>query len=127
MLISRILLNIVVMRYSEAVLLKAEAQARRGEDGAAQATLSKLTTARGASAVTESGDALMARIQLETRIEMWGEQGIEWLRNKRWGIAVDRASSNVHWSKGNYPVANMVCQLPLNEVQYNPYASAAQN
>ena len=42
--------DIVVMRYSEAVLLKAEAQARRGEDGAAQATLSKLTTARGASA-----------------------------------------------------------------------------
>ncbi len=113
--------DIVVMRYSEAVLLKAEAQARSGQDGEAQATLSKLTTARGASAVTESGAALLSRIQLETRIEMWGEQGIEWLRNKRWGIGVDRQSGETnHTSAGVVPAGNaFTWQIPLCETLYN--------
>lgn len=113
--------DIVMMRYSEAVLLKAEAQARLHQDGAAQATLTKLTAARGASAVTESGDALIARIQLETRIEMWGEQGIEWLRNKRWGIGVDRQSGSTnHTSTANVPAGKaFTWQIPLCETLYN--------
>lgn len=112
--------DIVVMRYSEAVLLKAEAQARLHQDGLAQATLTKLTTARGASAVTEGGDALMARIQLETRIEMWGEQGIEWLRNKRWGIGVDRSGTTNHTSATVVPAGKgFTWQIPLCETLYN--------
>ncbi len=113
--------DIVMMRYSEAVLLKAEAQARSGQDGLAQATLTKLTTARGASAVTESGAALLSRIQLETRIEMWGEQGIEWLRNKGWGIGVDRASGTTnHSSTAIVPAGPaFTWQIPLVETLYN--------
>ena len=123
------------IRMSEVLLMKAEAEAQSGS-GDAKATLNLLLAARtraGEPTMTCDNYASMAgmtplqMVQLQFRIEMWGEKGLEYYNNKRWGIAVDRASSNVHWSKGNYPVANMVCQLPLNEVQYNPYASAAQN
>ena len=111
----------VILRTSEVLLLKAEAQYRAGDENGARTTLEELTTARGASPVTETGDALYKRIQLESRIELWGENGSEYYNNKRWGKGVDRTGSENH---SQFPVVQpgtaFTWQIPTSEVNYNP-------
>lgn len=118
-------------RASEVLLMKAEAQARLNDENGALATLDILLKSR-----TKSGETLLTaanypgtsalttlqKVQLHTRIEMWGEAGIEFYNNKRWNIAVDRNSSTNHVDKGTYPVTNMTLKLPLSEMLYNDKA-----
>lgn len=117
------------MRVSEVLLMKAEAQAQSGNDAGAKETLNILLAARtkaGAPTLTcdnylgANSMTLMQLIQLQTRIEMWGERGLEFYNNKRWNIPVDRTSSKVHPSKITYPVNLMTLQIPKNELDYNP-------
>lgn len=119
------------MRSSEVLLMKAEAEAQSGNEAAAKATLDKLLAARtkaGETPLTTATYSSMAgltalqMVQLQTRIEMWGEGGREFYNNKRWNIPVDRTSSANHVTKTTYPVASMTLQIPENEILYNPLA-----
>ena len=117
------------MRTSEVLLMKAEAEAQSGKADDAKATLNKLLAARtktGATPLTTDTYPAMAgftplqMVQLQTRIEMWGEGGREFYNNKRWNIPVDRASSTNHVTKTSYSVPSMTLQIPENEMLYNP-------
>ena len=117
------------MRMSEVLLMKADAEAQSGNETAAKATLNQLLAARtrtGATALTcdtypaMQGLSALQMVQLQTRIEMWGEKGLEYYNNKRWGIPVDRTSSSTHVEKGGYSVAQMTLQIPDDEMFYNP-------
>ena len=117
------------MRSSEALLMKAEAQAQAGSDAAAKTTLNVLLAARtkaGEPTLTcdnytsMSGMTTLQMVQLQTRIELWGEGGCEFFNNKRWNIPVDRTGSSNHVDKGTYSVANMTLQIPEEEMLYNP-------
>jgi hypothetical protein len=117
------------MRVSEVLLMKAEAQARNNDETGAKATLNILLAARtkaGVPALTcdsylgAGNMTLLQLIQLQTRIEMWGERGLEFYNNKRWNIPVDRTNSTVHPAKITYPVNLMTLQIPKNELDYNP-------
>lgn len=117
------------MRSSEVLLMKAEAQAQSGSDANAKTTLNKLLAARtkaGATTLTcdnypsMAGMSALQMVQLQTRIELWGEGGREYFNNKRWNIPVDRTSSSNHVDKGTYSVANMTLQIPEEEMLYNP-------
>ena len=117
------------MRTSEVLLMKAEAQAESGSGPEAKATLNTLLAARTRSGETAltcdtyasmSGMTALEMVQLQTRIELWGEGGREFFNNKRWGIAVDRTSSANHVDKGTYSVADMTLQIPEEEMLYNP-------
>ena len=117
------------MRTSEVLLMKAEAQAQSGDAAGAKATLNTLLTARtktGTTALTcdtyqsMAGLSALQMVQLQTRIELWGEGGREFFNNRRWGIAVDRSGSANHVDKGTYPVSKMTCQIPEEEMLYNP-------
>ncbi|GAA4441536.1 hypothetical protein GCM10023091_26970 [Ravibacter arvi] len=119
------------MRASEVLLMKAEAEAQSGADAAAKATLDKLLAARtrtGAVALTTAtypsmqGLTTLQMVQLQTRIELWGEGGREFYNNKRWNIPVDRANSANHVAKTSYPVSKMTLQIPEDEMLYNPLA-----
>jgi hypothetical protein len=119
------------MRTSEALLMKAEAEAQSGNEAAAKATLNKLLAARtkaGSPALTVdtypsmAGLTVLQMVQLQTRIEMWGEGGREFYNNKRWNIPVDRMSSSNHVTKTTYPVAKMTLEIPETEILYNPLA-----
>ncbi|WP_432712894.1 RagB/SusD family nutrient uptake outer membrane protein, partial [Pedobacter sp.] len=119
------------MRVSEVLLMKAEAQAQSGDAGAAKATLNVLLAARtkqGQTPLTCDTYASMAgmtplqMVQLQSRIELWGEGGHEFYNNKRWNIAVDRTSSANHIDKSTYPVAKMTLQIPMDEMLYNEKA-----
>ncbi len=116
----------IYMRLSEAYLLKAEAEARGGDDAAAQQTLFELVSKRdGAYAKsTLTGDALLDEIFLQSRIELWGE-GHEFFTNKRFNVGVDRSSSANHQHKAVKPAGKeFTYQIPLSiEINSNPYIS----
>jgi hypothetical protein len=117
------------MRTSEVLLMKAEAQAQSGKEGDAKTTLNILLKARtkaGATPLTcdtyssMAGMTALQMVQLQTRIELWGEGGREFFNNKRWGIPVDRTSSANHVDKGKLSVSAMTLQIPESEMLYNP-------
>lgn len=119
----------VYMRASEVLLMKAEAQAQSGDGTGAEITLNILLAAR-----TRSGDAPLTcstypsmagmtplqMVQLQTRIEMWGENGLEFYNNKRWNIPVNRTGSTDHINFNTLPVSGMTLQIPENEMDTNP-------
>ncbi|MFT3822274.1 MAG: RagB/SusD family nutrient uptake outer membrane protein [Chitinophagaceae bacterium] len=114
----------IYMRTSEMILTKAEAEARAGQDNNAQTTLLQLASARDVAYVksTKTGDALQKEIQLQRRIELWGESGFEFFDNKRWNIGVDRNGSANHTNQLTVAAGKLfTLQIPLSvELNYNP-------
>lgn len=121
----------VIFRSAEAWLMLAEAYAQNGEDSNAKTTLNTLLAARtksGASTLTcdnyssMSGMSALKMVQLQTRIELWLENGREFYNNKRWNITVDRSGSTLHYAK-QYTLspANMVLEVPLEETNTNTH------
>ena len=119
------------VRLAEVYLMKAECQARLGDESGAKTTLNTLLAARTKSDATTplscdnyssmAGMSALEMVQLQTRIEMWGEKGLEWYNNRRWNIAVNRAGSKVHWNPGiTYPVSKMTLQIPSEEIGAAP-------
>lgn len=114
----------IYMRTSEMILAKAEAEARAGQDGNARQTLYLLAHQRDPAYVktASTGDALLREIQLQRRIELWGEAGFEFFDNKRWNIGVNRAGSANHTNQLVIPAGKLfTLQIPLSvELNYNP-------
>lgn len=117
------------IRLSEIYLMKAECQARNGDANGAKATLNILLDARSKAGTTltcdnyssMAGMSALEMVQLQTRIEMWGEKGLEWYNNRRWNIAVNRAGSTAHWTPSiTYPVSKMTLQIPAEELGASP-------
>lgn len=116
-------------RSSEVLLMLAEAQALAGQDAAAKTTLNLLLAARtktGATALTCDtypsmiGLSALDMVKLQWRMEMWGENGIEWYNNKRWNVPTDRTGSKNHWSTGTtYSVDHMTYEIPIQETSTN--------
>lgn len=121
----------IYFRTSEVLLMKAEAQARSNDETGAVASLNILLKGRTKTGQPDltvsnypgmSSLSTLEKIQLQTRIEMWGEAGLEFYNNKRWNTAVNRASSANHIDKSSYSVPNMTLKIPLDEMLYNDKA-----
>ena len=118
------------IRSSEVLLMLAEAQALSSQEAEAKITLNKLLAARtknGATTLTTdnypamSGLSVLDMVKLQWRMEMWGENGLDYSNSKRWGQDVDRNGSSVHWSNGKiYKVENMTYEIPIQETSTNP-------
>jgi hypothetical protein len=121
--------DVCYMRISEVLLVKAEAQAQSGDESGAKATLNTLLAARNTGSNTLTADNYgggannaLDQVKLQWRIEMWGENAAEFFNNKRWGIEVVRSTANSnHRPSLTIPVANMILDIPENEMLYNPY------
>ncbi|WP_149524458.1 RagB/SusD family nutrient uptake outer membrane protein [Sphingobacterium hotanense] len=115
--------NEIYIRSSEIILAKAEALARANKNAEAQDALFQLVSKRDAAyqKSSKTGDALLTEIQLQRRIELWGEGAHEFLDNKRWHIGVDRTTSANHSEKKVVPAGkDFTLQIPLNtELNYN--------
>lgn len=118
------------MRTSAVLLMKAEALAQQGKETETKNVLNILLAARtkeGAPALTcdnypaMQGLSALEMVQLQSRIELWGEGGHEFYNNKRWNISVDRTNSSNHVYKGQYNVKDMTLKIPDDEMFYNPY------
>jgi hypothetical protein len=52
---------------------------------------------------------------------MWGENGMEYYNNKRWGIDVNRAGSTIHSAtSATLSASKMTLELPQRELEDNP-------
>ena len=116
-------------RLAEVYLMKAEAQAQNNDANGAKATLNQLLAARTKSGKTAltcdtypsmSGLSALQMVQLQYRIEMWGENGREYFNNKRWNINVDRTGSTTHVVKDmKLNWQDMTIDIPRNEIDNN--------
>lgn len=84
--------NFKIFRTGEMFLIRAEAQAMKGQDVAALADLNALRTARGAATGSEAGAALQTAIQTERRKELFVE-GHRFFDLKRTTRTVNRTQS----------------------------------
>ena len=119
------------IRLSEIYLMKAEIQARTGDEGGAKNTLNTLLNARTKAGATTpltcgnyqgmSGLSALQMVQLQSRIELWGEGGLEWFNNRRWNIPVNRQGSANHWNPAmQFSVSQMTMSIPMQEINTNP-------
>jgi hypothetical protein len=110
--------NSPVIRYSDVLLMRAEAYAETGQTALAQADLNALRAKRNASPITASGAALINAIQDERRRELAFE-GHRWFDLKRRGQDISKPAF------GNNPTVpytdfRILAGLPNNQVQNNP-------
>lgn len=85
----------VYMRAGEMYLIEAEANARSGQDAAAQTALFTLVSNRDPGYVksTKTGTALVDEIMLQRRMELWGE-GFRFFDLKRTNSSMNRVCAN---------------------------------
>lgn len=119
-----IIADYVYMRLEEMYLLNAEANARLGQDAAAQTRLKELLDLRvdDSSYVDAlSGQALQDEIYLQTRIELWGE-GKTYLAMKRNHRSVTRGDNHLFFAGDtfSYDDDELTFPIPQAEVLNNP-------
>jgi hypothetical protein len=107
-----------VIRYSDLLLMRAEAYAEAGQDGPALNDLNALRAKRNASELNLGGSALKAAIQDERRRELAFE-GHRWFDLKRRGQDISKPAF------GGNPVVpysdfRILASIPNAQVQNNP-------
>jgi len=108
----------IYMRLSEMYLIKAEAEARGGNDAAAAQTLHDLVSTRDHTYTlsTNTGEALIEEIMLHRRIELWGE-GHRWIDLKRLQKDLVRVTGAY---QGNHdPGLANVIEVPAGDKRWN--------
>jgi hypothetical protein len=111
--------NIPMLRYSDVLLMQAEALAAQGQFPAAQALVIQLRAARNALTVTVPADITLNQfIQDERRRELFFE-GNRFFDLKRTGLGVTKAAATGvgTLSPGDY---RLIAPLPASEVLFNP-------
>lgn len=127
------------MRAAEMLLIEAEAACHNGDEATAKANLLELNKNRikDYTETTATGDALLAEVKLNRRIELWGE-GFNWFDYKRWNEPIVRNA----WVEGDVNSGNIPASqggtydvnknngwrwiIPRNETQYNTYIDQTQ-
>ncbi|MEQ8549190.1 MAG: RagB/SusD family nutrient uptake outer membrane protein [Cyclobacteriaceae bacterium] len=102
--------NIPIIRYSEVLLIQAEAKARTGDDAGALVDLNLLRESRGLAAITSSGSALIDAILAERRLELVTE-GHRFFDMKRLGMDIAKPASN---GGGTFQYNDFRVIAPLN-------------
>lgn len=107
-----------IVRYSEVLLVRAEAYAETGQEGLARSDLTTLREARGLEPATESGDALIEAILEERRRELAFE-GHRWFDLKRRARDIPKPAHSGQ-SPLPYDDFRILAPLPTSQVQNNP-------
>lgn len=119
----------IYMRSSEMVLAEAEALSRLGRAQDAYTVISELVNNRLLEGEWEYKKAPIEVIQMQRRIELWGE-GFSYFDHRRWQMDMDRGYEGTnepestwpaHVGKGFVPWYHYAWryQLPLREIQEN--------
>ncbi len=126
------------MRGSEMLLIEAEAACQNGDNSTAVACLKELMAKRDPSYTVPatSGQALLAEVKLQRRIELWGE-GFNWFDYKRWNEVIEYKTFNKNVNNmGTYPTTVAAtyqpdymdgwrAAIPQQEFTYNKEADPA--
>lgn len=112
--------NVKMMRYSDVLLMKAEALANQTLYGAAAALVVQLRTARNATtAGVPTTAAIVDYIQNERRRELFFE-GHRWFDLKRLGRTITKPAQAASASAVLYTDYRLLAPLPSTEVSLNP-------
>ncbi len=103
----------VFMRLAEMYLIKAEAQARLGQDGPAAETLHELIQNRDPEYAlsANTGDDLIEEIMFHRAVELWGE-GFDFIDLKRTGAPLNRVE------KGHSPGLAILMEYPADGIEW---------
>lgn len=107
--------NIPVMRFSELLLIRAEAYAETGQTALALADLNRIRQRSGASVVEASSTQLIDAIFRERRLELAFE-GHRWFDLKRKGRDITKAGLS---ATVPYTDVRLIGPLPIGEIQLN--------
>lgn len=107
-----------IIRYSEVLLIRAEAYAESNREDLARQDLETLRAKRGVGPIAAGGDALIQAILDERRREL-GFEGHRWFDLKRRGMDVPKPAHSGNLAL-NYTDFRMLAPLPTTEVQNNP-------
>lgn len=115
--------NSPIIRYSELLLIRAEALAEMDEEVDARTDLNMLRAERDASDITATGDDLIQAILDERRREL-NFEGHRWFDLKRRGMDIPKPAHSGNAALA-YPDFRILAPLPTTQVQNNP--ELAQN
>lgn len=109
--------NVPVMRFSELLLIRAEAYAATGDNTRALADLNQIRTRAGATPIasTVTGAALIDAIMTERRLELYLE-GHRFFDLKRRGMTITKASLSAPVPYNDFRI---LAPLPNDQVQLN--------
>ena len=120
--------DLFYFRYSDMVLLHADAQAHLGNDAASKTVLDILLSQRIVDTsylVPLTGQDLIDEIYLQTRIEMWGE-GKSYLAMKRNKASITRGSNWLDFAGETYDYDDekLSFEIPEQEIRDNPLVNS---
>jgi hypothetical protein len=110
--------NSPVIRYSELLLIRAEAYAQSGQEALARADLTTLRAKRNVGPITANGAALLETIMDERQRELAFE-GHRWFDLKRRGMDITKPETGLNPTVP-YSDFRILAGLPTNQVQNNP-------
>lgn len=110
--------NTPVLRYSELLLIRAEARAESGDEEGARQDLATLRASRNLGPVPAGGDALIQAVLDERRREL-GFEGHRWFDLKRRGLNVPKPA---HSGLPPLPYSDfrILAPIPSDQVENNP-------
>ncbi|MEM6525784.1 MAG: RagB/SusD family nutrient uptake outer membrane protein [Bacteroidota bacterium] len=109
--------NVPIIRYSEMLLIRAEAYAETNQESLAVADVNTLRAQRGVGDISSSGTALMDDILDERRRELMFE-GHRWFTLKRRGMDIPKPQGNI--STISYDNFKLLSPIPQAEVDLSP-------
>ncbi len=111
--------DVIVIRYAEVLLIRAEARAESGDGPGARADLNMLRTNRGLDAISPSGQNLIDAILQEKRLELAFE-GERFFDLKRRGMNIPKPQAPALAPALPYSDYRILAPLPDQEIQNNP-------
>lgn len=115
---NRSVVDIILMRYADVLLLRAEANAALGNTDAANADLSEIRTRAGLPQAKFSGEALTKEIRKQRMIELIGENS-RFYDLVRWGVVGEQLQIANQPYVAAFKEKHSYFPIPLEETQRN--------
>lgn len=105
--------NVPVIRLSEVVLNRAEAQAELKKDAEALADVNEIRTKRGLESVSLSGAELLNEILLQRRLEL-AQEGHRFFDLKRWGETITKPAGRIQVPYNDFRVVARISETQMD-------------
>ncbi len=115
---NRSVVDIILMRYADVLLMQSEANYKLGNIAEALADVNKIRVRAGLAEVNLSGDDLLGEIRKQRMIELIGE-GSRFYDLVRWGIAAEQLKIANQPFYQNFEKKHEYFPIPLEETQRN--------
>lgn len=120
--INRSVVDIILMRYADVLLMEAEAYLEIGNEGEALSRINRVRNRAGLGNSSASGVTLVEELRTQRMIELVGENA-RYYDLVRWGIVKEQLEKADQPFAQNFEEKHNFFPIPLEEVQRNPNVS----